>query len=189
MPGPRDRNKGSWHPSERDWALARELASAREARRGTTAWVLLTRMPADMGNASYDDGHRVIDVANGLWGVYGDTNELVTHDIRSVGDMAAVLELLAPAADLLRDTSPADPVCVHWRHARDGLRLDVFSAVEGKGRAMALARKRDEETVRHVSSDARVMVPYMGARGFDFPGDSWGHYLGARHHPHLSVVE
>ena len=113
MPGPRDRNKGSWHPSERDWALARELASAREARRGTTAWVLLTRMPADMGNASYDDWHRVIDVANGLWGVYGDTNELVTHDIRSVEDMAAILELLSPAADLLRDTSPADPVCVH----------------------------------------------------------------------------
>ena len=189
MPGPRDRNKGSWHPSERDWALARELASAREARRGTTAWVLLTRMPADMGDASYDDGRRVMDVANGLWGVYGDTNELVTHDIRSVGDMAAVLELLAPAADLLRDTSPADPVCVHWRHAGDGLRLDVFSMVEGKGRAMALARAWDEETVRHVSSDARVMVPYVGARGFDFPGDSWGHCLGARHHPHLSVVE
>ena len=189
MPSSWDKDKESWRPSERDWALARELASAREARRGTTAWVLLTRMPADMGNASYDDGRRVMDVANGLWGVYGDTNELVTHDIRSVGDMAAVLELLAPAADLLRDTSPADPVCVHWRHARDGLRLDVFSAVEGKGRAMALARKRDEETVRHVSSDARVMVPYVGARGFDFPGDSWGHYLGARHHPHLSVVE
>ena len=109
MPGPRDRNKGSWHPSERDWALARELASAREARRGTAAWVLLTRMPADMGNASYDDGHGVTDVTNGLWGVYGDTDELVigTRGIRSVEDMAAILELLAPAADLLRDTAPA----------------------------------------------------------------------------------
>ena len=84
MPGPRDRNKRSWHPSERDWALARELASAREARRSTAAWVLLTRMPADMGNASYDDGRRVMDVTNGLWGVYGDTEELRRAPMTSV---------------------------------------------------------------------------------------------------------
>ena len=51
MPGPRDRNKGSWCPSERDWALARELASAREGSRDKSAWALLARME---GNGTGD---------------------------------------------------------------------------------------------------------------------------------------
>jgi len=46
MPGPRDRNKGSWCPSERDWALAARARLRAGGTARTAAMVLLTRMPA-----------------------------------------------------------------------------------------------------------------------------------------------
>ena len=77
MPGPSDGNKRSWHPSESDWALARELASAREGGRDKVAWALLAQIEGSgSGDASYDDGRKVRDATDDLWGVYGDTEEL-----------------------------------------------------------------------------------------------------------------
>jgi len=178
MPGPRDRNKGSWQPV-REGLGARRASSPPRGRHGAArphGYSSLGCRPT-WATASYDDGHRVIGRQRTASGAStGTRNELVTgtQRIRSVEDMAAVLELLAPAADLLRDTSPAAPVCVHWRHARDGLRLDVFSMVEGKGRAMALARKRDEE-IRQTRLERRARDgPLCGREGLRLPGGLLG---------------
>ena len=194
MPGPRDRNKGSWHPSERDWVLARELASAREGSRDKAAWaLLLARMEGNgTGDASYDDGHGVRDVTDDLWGVYGDTDELRmgTHDVRSIADADDVLELLGPAVRTLRDTSPADPVCIHWQYVAGELRLDVFSAVDGEERAMGLARARGERVIRRFADDAGVRVSYVGpgGPGYERARKAWCLHERMLHHPYLSVV-
>ena len=97
MPGPWDKDKESWRPSERDWALARELASALERDHDTVASALLALMTSNgSGDASREDGHEIKGVAGDLWCVYGDTDELVigTHDVGSVADAEALLELL-----------------------------------------------------------------------------------------------
>ena len=185
MPGPRDRNKESWRPSERDWALARELASARKRDRDAVALALLALMTDDgAGDVSYDDGHVFEAVAGDLWGVYGDTDELVigTHDVESVADAEALLELLAPAVKTLRDTFPADPACIRWRRTDGELRFDVYSLVDGEQKALSLARARGERTIRRLSDDADVEVSYEGPGRFDFSSESWGHYMRIRHH-------
>jgi len=185
MPGPRDGNKRSWHPSESDWALACELASAREGGRDKAAWALLSQIEGSgSGDASYDDGHGVRDAAGDLWGVYGDTDELVigTHDVESVADAEALLELLAPTVKTLRDTSPADPACIRWGRTDGELRFDVYSLVDGEQRALGLARARGERTIRRLSDDADVEVSYEGSGWCDFSSESWGHYMRIRHH-------
>ena len=47
MPGPWDKDKESWRPSERDWALARELASAQEEDHDAVASALLALVTSD----------------------------------------------------------------------------------------------------------------------------------------------
>jgi len=183
MPSPWD--KESWRPSERDWALARELASAREKDRDAVASALLALVTSGgSGDASCEDGHEIRDATGDLWGVYGDTDELVigTHDVGSVADTEALLELLAPAVRTLRDTSPADPICIRWERMDDELYFDVYSLVDGKQKALGLARARGEKTIRHLSDDADVEVSYEGPSGFGFSSESWGRYMRIRHH-------
>lgn len=185
MPGPRDRNKESWRPSERDWALARELASVQEDDHDTVASALLALVTSDgSGDASREDGHEIKAVTGDLWGVYGDTDELVlgTHDVGSVADAEALLELLAPAMKTLRGTSPADPACIRWRRTDGELRFDVYSLVDGEQKAMGLARARGEKTIRRLSDNADVEVSYEGPGRFDFSSEPWGHYMRIRHH-------
>lgn len=185
MPGPRDRNKESWHPSERDWALARELASAQEEDHDAVASALLALTTrGGSGDASCEDEHEIKDVTGDLWGVYGDTDELVigTHDVGSVADAEALLELLAPAVRTLRDTSPADPICIRWGRTDRELRFDVYSLVDGEQRALGLARARGERAIGRLSDDADVEVSYEGPSGFDFSSESWDHYMRERHH-------
>ena len=185
MPNSRDENKRSWHPSERDWVLARELTSAREESHDMVASTLLALI-TDNGkrDISYDDGHEIEKTLGDLWGVYGDTDELVvgTHNVHSVADVGAILELLAPAAKVLRDTSPDDSICIHWRHAGDELCFDVYSLVKGEQEALGLARARSEKVIRRFADDADVEVSYEGSSGFDFSSESWGHYMRIRHH-------
>ena len=159
MPGLRDRDKESWRPSERDWALERELASVQEEDHDAVAPALLALVTSNgSGDASCEDGHEIKAVMGDLWGVYGDTDELVigTHDVGSVADTEALLELLAPAVRTLRDTSPADPICIRWERMDDELYFDVYSLVDGKQKALGLARARGEKTIRHLSDDADV---------------------------------
>ena len=136
------------------------------------------------GDASREDGHEIKAVTGDLWGVYGDTDELVigTHDVGSVADAEALLELLAPAVRPLRDTSPADPVCIRWEHMDGELRIDVYSLVDGEQKALGLARARGEKAIRRLSDDADVEVSYEGPGRFDFSSESWGHYMRIRHH-------
>ena len=67
-----------------------------------------------------------------------------THDVRSIADAGDVLELLGPAVRTLRDTSPADPICIRWGRTDGELRFDVYSLVDGEQRALGLARVRGE---------------------------------------------
>lgn len=136
------------------------------------------------GDASYDDGHEVRDVTDDLWGVYGDTDELVlgTHDVGSVADAETLLELLTPVMKMLRDTSPADPICIRWGRTGGELRFDVYSLVDGEQKALGLARARGERTIRRLSDDTDVEVSYEGPSGFGFSSESWGHYMRIRHH-------
>jgi len=186
MPAPRDENKKAWHPSEKGWALARELASVHERSRDMVASALLALMTDDgAGDVSYDDGNVFEDVTGDLWGVYGDTDELVIgapYVVRSVADAKAVLELLVPAVRTLRDTSPVDPACICWRRTDGKLRFDVYSLVDGKQKALGLARARGERTIRRLSDDVDVEVSYEGPGRFDFSSESWGHYMRIRHH-------
>ena len=185
MPGPWDKDKESWRPSERDWALARELASAQEKDRDAVASALLALMTSNgSGDASREDGHEIKAITGDLWGVYGDTDELVigTHDVGSVADTEALLELLAPAVRTLRDTSPADPICIRWGRTDGELRFDVYSLVDGEQRALGLARVRGERAIRRLSDDADVEVSYEGSSGFGFSSESWDHYMRERHH-------
>ena len=70
MPGPWDKDKESWRPSERDWALARELASAQEEDHDAVASALLALVTSDgSGDASREDGHEIKAIAGDLWGV------------------------------------------------------------------------------------------------------------------------
>jgi hypothetical protein len=137
-----------------------------------------------LGDVSYEDGHGVSDATGDLWGVYGNTDELVleTHDVNSTEDVGAIRKLLTPAVKILRDTSPADPVCVHWRHVDDEFRFDVYSLVDEEQKALGLARARGEKTIRRLSDDANVEVSYTGSSEFDFSSESWGHYMRIRHH-------
>jgi hypothetical protein len=191
MPNSRDENKRSWHPSERDWALAREFASAREEDRDTVAWALLARMAgSEAGDAFYDDGHGIEEAVDDLWGIYGNTDELCmgAHGVSSMVDAGAVLELLTPSVRTLRDTSPADPVCIHWRHVAGELCLDVFSVVSGEGKAMGLARARGEKVVRRFADDAGVKVSYIGP-DLKLAAEAWCLHERMLHHPYLTTAK
>ena len=78
--------------------------------------------------------------------------------VRSIANAGDVLELLGPAVRTLRDTSPADPICIHWQYVAGELRLDVFSAVDGEEKAMGFARAKGERVIRRFADDAGVRV-------------------------------
>jgi len=185
MPGPWDKDKDH---GDRPRGTGRSRASSPPRGRRTSDAVasallaLVTR--GGSGDASCEDGHEIKAVMGDLWGVYGDTDELVigTHDVGSVADAEALLELLAPAVRKLRDTSPADPVCIRWGRTDGELRFDVYSLVDGEQRTLGLARARGEKTIRRLSDDADVEVSYEGPGRFDFSSESWGHYMRIRHH-------
>ena len=113
-----------------------------------------------------------------------------THDVRSIADAGDILELLDPAVRTLRDTSPADPVCIHWQHVAEELRLDVFSVVDGEEKAMGLARAKGERVIRRFADDAGVRVSYVGPGGLGYERARKAWCLRERmlHHPYLSVV-
>ena len=118
MPGLWDKDKESWRPSERDWALARELASAREKDHDAVASALLALMTRDgSGDASCEDGHEIKAVMGDLWGVYGDTDEL------AIGEMAVWVGVSAAHRDaafaacrwIIDEVKARVPI---WKHER-----------------------------------------------------------------------
>jgi hypothetical protein len=192
MPGPQDDNKRFWHPVKRDWALAHELAFARRGCRDKTAWALLAQMKDNKtGDAFCDNGKSIEEaLTNDLWGVYGDTDELALGNrrVNSLKAAACVLELLVPSVWTLRDSSPLDPICIHWRYVGDELYLDVFNVVKGQQKAMGLARTRGEKIVRRFQDNAGIKVSYIGP-DLELANRAWCLHEMMLHHPYLSVVK
>lgn len=111
--------------------------------------------------------------------------------VRSIANAGDVLELLGPAVRTLRDTSPADPICIHWQYVAGELRLDVFSAVDGEEKAMGFARAKGERVIRRFADDAGVRVSYVGpgGPGYERARKAWCLHEMILLHPHLSVIE